>query len=81
MILSTFNSFVTNTEQLAVVQSITKEFMGTGHRYYCQNGQPFAIGEYGGAMQESLCPECSSAVGGRQHQMVEGVPRAGLGDR
>ncbi|RDW78563.1 putative NF-X1 finger and helicase domain protein [Aspergillus mulundensis] len=76
MFLSTFYSIVTNAERLAVVQAMASEFVGTGHWYYCGNGHPFTIGECGGAIQESLCPECGAPVGGRQHRVVEGVTRA-----
>ncbi|KAL5048247.1 hypothetical protein BDW71DRAFT_213665 [Aspergillus fruticulosus] len=76
MLLSTFYSIVTNAERLAVVQAMASEFAGTGHWYYCQNGHPFTIGECGAAMQESLCPECGAPVGGRQHQVVDGVTSA-----
>ncbi|KAL4909215.1 hypothetical protein BDW74DRAFT_187491 [Aspergillus multicolor] len=76
MFLSTFYSIVTNAERLAVVQAMANEFVGTGHWYYCGNGHPFTIGECGGAIQESLCPECGAPVGGRQHRVVDGVTRA-----
>ncbi|KAL4882526.1 hypothetical protein BJY04DRAFT_217020, partial [Aspergillus karnatakaensis] len=72
MFLSTFYSAVSNAERLAVVQAMAREFVGTGHWYRCQNGHPFTIGECGGAMQESTCPECGSPVGGQRHQLVEG---------
>lgn len=62
MFLSTFYPIVTNAERPAVVQAMAKEFVGTTYWYYCQNGHPFTIGECGDAMQESLCPECDSAV-------------------
>ncbi|KAI9376610.1 hypothetical protein BJX61DRAFT_255560 [Aspergillus egyptiacus] len=76
MLLSTFYLTVTRAERLAVVQAMTSEFVGTGHWYYCENGHPFTIGECGGAMQESTCPECGARVGGHQHRVVDGVTRA-----
>ncbi|CAI5951159.1 unnamed protein product [Closterium sp. NIES-64] len=36
---------------------------GAGHWYRCRNGHVYAIGECGGAMQESRCPECGEVVG------------------
>lgn len=42
------------------------------HWYECPNGHPYFIGECGGAMQESTCPECGARVGGRSHQSAEG---------
>ncbi|KAL2862412.1 uncharacterized protein BJX67DRAFT_297384 [Aspergillus lucknowensis] len=74
---STFYAPVTNEERLAVLAAMAQEFRGTGHWYYCENGHPFTIGECGGAMQVSRCPECGSPVGGQGHQTVEGVTRAG----
>ncbi|KAL5343605.1 hypothetical protein BJX70DRAFT_407270 [Aspergillus crustosus] len=76
MFLSTFYAVVTNAERLSVVQAMASEFVGTGHWYYCQNGHPFTIGECGGPMQQSSCPECGAPVGGQRHRVVEGVRRA-----
>ncbi|CAI5945859.1 unnamed protein product [Closterium sp. NIES-65] len=45
---------------------------GAGHWYRCRNGHVYAIGECGGAMQESRCPECGEVVGGSGHQLREG---------
>ena len=33
-------------------------------------GHVYAIGECGGAMQESRCPECGETVGGLQHRLT-----------
>ncbi|GLA99149.1 hypothetical protein AtubIFM57143_007451 [Aspergillus tubingensis] len=73
---STFYSAVSNEERMAVITAMNREFMGTGHWYYCPNGHPFTIGECGGAMQVSTCPECGAPVGGQGHQTVDGVTRA-----
>ncbi|EAW11252.1 putative NF-X1 finger and helicase domain protein [Aspergillus clavatus NRRL 1] len=73
---STFYAVVTNEERMAVIAAMAREFHGTGHWYHCRNGHPFTIGECGGAMQESSCPECGAPVGGRDHRVVEGVRRA-----
>lgn len=43
-----------------------------GHWYKCPNGHVYAIGDCGGAMQESKCPECGSAIGGVSHRLVSG---------
>ncbi|KAJ5632888.1 hypothetical protein N7490_009227 [Penicillium lividum] len=72
----TFYTPVTNEERMAVLAAMATEFRGTGHWYYCENGHPFTIGECGGAMQLSRCPECGSAVGGQHHQAAGGVTRA-----
>jgi hypothetical protein len=73
---STFYTLVTNEERMAVVAAMAREFHGTGHWYYCRNGHPFTIGECGGAMQQTACPECGEPVGGREHRVAEGVTRA-----
>jgi hypothetical protein len=36
-------------------------------RFQCKNGHPYAIGECGGAMQQSRCPECGEVIGGANH--------------
>ncbi|KAL1954732.1 hypothetical protein VTO42DRAFT_785 [Malbranchea cinnamomea] len=72
----TFYTPVSNEERMAVVAAMAREFRGTGHWYYCQNGHPFTIGECGGAMQLSRCPECGAPVGGQDHRTVAGVTRA-----
>ncbi|RHZ53052.1 hypothetical protein CDV55_103786 [Aspergillus turcosus] len=73
---STFYAVVTNEERMAVVAAMAREFHGTGHWYYCRNGHPFTIGECGGAVQQTACPECGEPVGGREHRVAEGVTRA-----
>ncbi|PKX98448.1 putative NF-X1 finger and helicase domain protein [Aspergillus novofumigatus IBT 16806] len=65
---STFYAVVTNEERMAVVAAMAREFHGTGHWYYCRNGHPFTIGECGGAMEQTACPE--------EHRVAEGVMRA-----
>ncbi|KAJ5385775.1 hypothetical protein N7509_008316 [Penicillium cosmopolitanum] len=67
---------VTNEERMAVLNAMASEFRGTGHWYYCENGHPFTIGECGGAMELSRCPDCGSAVGGRNHRTAGGVTPA-----
>lgn len=48
-----------------------------GHYYKCPNGHIYAIGECGGAMEESKCPDCGAKIGGRQHTLTEGNSHAG----
>lgn len=38
----------------------------------CPEGHIYAIGECGGAVQESTCPECGSVIGGTGHQLAPG---------
>ena len=46
--------------------------LSQGHWFACPNGHPYAIGECGGAMEVSKCPDCGAKVGGARHQIVEG---------
>lgn len=73
---ATFYAPVTNDERMAVLTAMAREFRGTGHWYYCENGHPFTIGECGGAVQLSRCPECGAAVGGQGHRTAGGVTHA-----
>uniref|UniRef100_A0A8D8VL27 NFX1-type zinc finger-containing protein 1 n=1 Tax=Cacopsylla melanoneura TaxID=428564 RepID=A0A8D8VL27_9HEMI len=45
-----------------------------GHWYKCKNKHYYYIGECGGAMQESRCPEpdCNSVIGGGGHRLAAG---------
>ena len=72
----TFYAAVTSEERIAVLRAMAREFRGTGHWYYCRNNHPFTIGECGGAMQRSSCPQCGAPIGGQNHQAAEGVTRA-----
>ncbi|KAF7588506.1 hypothetical protein BBP40_005642 [Aspergillus hancockii] len=72
----TFYTPVTSEERIAIVVAMAREFRGTGHWYYCENNHPFTIGECGGAMEISRCPECGARVGGQGHETVSGVSRA-----
>ncbi|PPJ57706.1 hypothetical protein CBER1_00182 [Cercospora berteroae] len=57
-------------------QEICKKYPVTGHWYCCVNGHPFTIGECGGAMEQTRCPECNAPIGGQHHQTAAGVTRA-----
>jgi hypothetical protein len=48
-----------------------------GHWYKCPNGHTYCIGECGGAMEQSFCPECKSVIGGTNHSLVAGNRHAG----
>ncbi|OXV05509.1 hypothetical protein Egran_06723 [Elaphomyces granulatus] len=73
---TTFYSTVGTEERMVVITAMSKEFTGTGHWYYCQNGHPFTIGECGMPMQLARCPECQAPVGGRNHEITSGVRHA-----
>jgi hypothetical protein len=44
---------------------------GAKRWFTCPNGHPFAIGDCGGAMQESRCPECGECIGGGDHNLLD----------
>ncbi|KAK6443830.1 hypothetical protein FP744_10000078 [Trichoderma asperellum] len=67
---------LTAEEMQAVYKAMSREFMGTGHWYTCENNHPFTIGECGMPMEEARCPECGARIGGLDHQAVEGMRHA-----
>ncbi len=48
-----------------------------GSWYKCQNGHFYQIGQCGGAMETSKCPECSAVIGGQSHTLASGNQHAG----
>ena len=48
-----------------------------GSWYKCPNGHLYNIGECGGAMEESRCPECNSTIGGSSHRLHSDNSHAG----
>ncbi|KAF8997694.1 hypothetical protein BDQ17DRAFT_1428824 [Cyathus striatus] len=65
---------VTREEMMDIVHAL--DFATTGHFYTCPNGHPYTIGECGGAMQTSVCPECGESVGGSNHALLSTNRRA-----
>ncbi|KAJ7188061.1 hypothetical protein C8R46DRAFT_1053533 [Mycena filopes] len=63
----TFYEPVSLHEQEAVVRAL--DFSHAGHFYKCPQGHVYVIGECGGAMQRSHCPECGEAIGGANHAL------------
>lgn len=47
-----------------------------GHLYQCPNGHMYVIGECGGAMEHSRCPECGVTIGGAHHRLEASNRRA-----
>lgn len=45
---------------------------GAKRWFTCPNGHPFAIGNCGGAVMESTCPECNVKIGGTGHKLLHG---------
>ncbi|KDN37126.1 hypothetical protein RSAG8_10335, partial [Rhizoctonia solani AG-8 WAC10335] len=72
---------VTNAERAAIMQAMMQgaghdRLYHTGHFYQCPNGHPYVIGECGGAMEESACPECGARIGGSSHRALAGNTHA-----
>ncbi|CAI2179568.1 15854_t:CDS:10 [Funneliformis geosporum] len=66
---------LTQEEKVAIYRAMSSEFSGSGHWYECPNGHPYTIGECGGAMQASRCPDCGATVGGSSHSLTSGNRR------
>jgi hypothetical protein len=62
---------VSKSELQEIYSVMKREFASTGHWYRCPNGHLYTIGECGGAVQVSNCPECGAQVGGSHHQLLE----------
>ncbi|THU97835.1 P-loop containing nucleoside triphosphate hydrolase protein [Dendrothele bispora CBS 962.96] len=70
----TFYEPVSLDEKISIVRAF--DFGHVGHFYTCRNGHVFVIGECGGAMQSSTCPECGERIGGSNHQLDNSNGRA-----
>jgi len=72
-----FYQEISREEKMMIFQVMGKD-VGTGvgsfggHWFTCRNGHVYTIGECGGAMEMSICPECGVEVGGTNHQRVSG---------
>ena len=58
---------ISEKERQEIVKAIG---LSKGHWYKCPNGHIYAIGECGGAMQQSTCPECMVPIGGTNHRLL-----------
>lgn len=65
---------ISEEERLQIVGAVG---LKQGHWYKCPNGHIYCIGECGGAMVESKCPECGETIGGRNHALRDGNAHAG----
>ena len=43
-----------------------------GHWNKCRNGHYYVIGDCGGAMEVSKCPDCYEVIGGANHALAAG---------
>ncbi|XP_051752119.1 NFX1-type zinc finger-containing protein 1 [Ctenopharyngodon idella] len=60
---------ITDEERVMILKAIG---LNKGHWYKCPNGHVYAIGECGGAMEKSTCPECNADIGGTNHSLIQG---------
>lgn len=81
-VLASVEKDVATAEMAEVLQTLFKTEFRRGygdiasfmsnHLYRCPNGHMYVIGECGGAMQRSRCPECGAAIGGAGHNLTAG---------
>ncbi|XP_039935790.1 NFX1-type zinc finger-containing protein 1 [Hirundo rustica] len=57
---------ISEAERVQIVSAIG---CPRGHWFKCKNGHIYVIGECGGAMQRSTCPECHEVIGGTNHTL------------
>jgi len=58
---------ISESEKIEIVKAMG---FSQGHWFKCKNGHIFAIGECGGAMEESKCNECGAQIGGSSHRLL-----------
>ena len=69
---------VSSPKQIELVRTIMTELRLTPqHVYKCPKGHFYFIGECGGAMEQSRCPDCGAGIGGGQHSALPGNQHAG----
>ena len=64
---------LTQEERIMIIRA---SGLGKGHWFKCPRGHVYAIGDCGGANQESKCPECGAAIGGTSHRLAPGNEHA-----
>ncbi|NXW60874.1 ZNFX1 protein, partial [Eurystomus gularis] len=57
---------ISEAERVQIVNAIG---CPRGHWFKCRNGHIYVIGECGGAMERSKCPECHAVIGGTNHAL------------
>ncbi|XP_064586204.1 NFX1-type zinc finger-containing protein 1 isoform X1 [Zonotrichia leucophrys gambelii] len=57
---------ISEAERVQIVSAIG---CPRGHWFKCKNGHIYVIGECGGAMEKSRCPECHEVIGGTNHTL------------
>ncbi|XP_046846173.1 NFX1-type zinc finger-containing protein 1-like [Xenia sp. Carnegie-2017] len=59
---------ITQEERVEIVSAMGFK---QGHWFKCSCSFIYAIGECGGAMEESKCPDCGATIGGQQHRLAD----------
>ena len=57
---------ISDAERQQILQAVG---LKRGHWFKCPQGHIYVIGQCGGAMEESTCPECGSGIGGQNHRV------------
>lgn len=57
---------ISEAERVQIVSAIG---CPRGHWFKCKNGHIYVIGDCGGAMERSRCPECHAVIGGADHAL------------
>ncbi|NXG11509.1 ZNFX1 protein, partial [Sakesphorus luctuosus] len=57
---------ISEAERVQIVNAIG---CPRGHWFKCKNGHIYVIGDCGGAMERSTCPECHEVIGGTNHTL------------
>ncbi len=65
---------LSSTEKQMIIKAMGAK---KGSWYKCQNGHFYQIGQCGGAMEKSKCPECLEVIGGEHHSLASGNQHAG----
>lgn len=60
---------ISDKERVMILEAMN---LAQGHWYKCPRGHVYAIGDCGGAQQESRCPECKSTIGGQHYRLATG---------
>ena len=67
-------NIITREERQMIIRALNAK---PGSWYNCPNGHVYNIGDCGGAMVESVCPECKSTIGGSRHRLLDDNTHAG----
>ena len=69
-----FHSVLSQEERKMIIRTLDTK---PGSWYKCPNEHVYNIGECGGAMQKSKCPECRATIGGGSHRLHSDNTHAG----